>query len=65
MLSKRGFQTVTLDALVVGALRSWDPANDETLRSLGVNRRYPTLFKNLCTLSAIQGSRRIWSTTIK
>ena len=44
---------------VVGALGSWYPRNEATLRALGMTRTYKSLFRKLCCTDAIQGSTNI------
>ena len=60
MLRDKGYQRVEVDAMVVGSLGSWDPANDLVLRKLSIARRYATLFRKLCCTEAIKGSFAIW-----
>ena len=58
-LTEKGFN-VEMDALVVGSLGVWDPANERTLRILKIGRRYSRLMKELITSEAIQWSRDIY-----
>ena len=51
---------VDLAAFVVGALGSWDPDNELVLRILRIGKNYALLFRHLCCISAIEGSRKIW-----
>eukprot|EP00731_Ephydatia_muelleri_P036489 Em0264g2a len=60
LLHNRGYGKVEVDALVVGSLGSWDPANDRVLTKLGIGRRYSILFRKLCCTEAIKGSFGIW-----
>ena len=32
------YEEVSLDAFIIGALGSWDPANEEVLKKLGIGR---------------------------
>ena len=54
------YKEVELAAFVVGALGSWDPDNEPVLRMLRIGRNYARLFRRLCCISAIEGSRKIW-----
>ena len=54
------YKEVELAAFVVGALGSWDPDNEPVLRMLRIGRNYAWLFRRLCCISAIEGSRKIW-----
>lgn len=65
MTSEGGFELVEVHAFVISSLGSWDPGNEEVLSALGVRRRYAHLFRNLCSVSAIQGSRRIWAVLLR
>lgn len=56
MLEGKGFESVHLDAFIVGSLESWDPDNEEVLKTLKVNRNYAQLFRTLCVCSAFSGS---------
>ncbi|GFW84053.1 reverse transcriptase domain-containing protein [Trichonephila clavipes] len=49
-----------LDAIVVGALGSWDPANDTVLLSLGISRKYANLMRKLICSDVIRWSRDIY-----
>ena len=60
LLGSRGFQRVEIDAFIVGALGSWDPANDPVLLKLSIGRKYAKLFRQLCCTEAIKGSYCIW-----
>ena len=44
---------------VVGALGTWYPRNEATLRALGMTRSYKALCRKLCCTDAIQGSTTI------
>ena len=57
-LKEKGYQT-TLDAFVVGMLGTWDPKNDPLLTTLGIGRKYGTLFRKLCRHDAISGSYEV------
>ncbi|GFR11922.1 retrovirus-related Pol polyprotein from type-2 retrotransposable element R2DM [Trichonephila clavata] len=48
-----------LDAIVVGSLGSWDPANDSVLR-LGISRKYSNLMRKLICSDVIRWSRDIY-----
>lgn len=52
--------TTELDAIVVGALGSWDPANERTLRMLRIPRRYSRLMRKLIVSDTIRWSRDIY-----
>lgn len=54
------YKEVKVAAFVVGALGSWDPNNKPVLRMLRIGRNYARLFRRLCCISAIEGSRKIW-----
>ena len=54
------YKEVDVAAFVVGALGSWDPDNEGVLRMLRIGRNYAKLFRRLCCISAIEGSRKIW-----
>ena len=54
------YKEVEVAAFVVGALGSWDPDNEPVLRMLRIGRNYARLFRRLCCISTIQGSRKIW-----
>ncbi|KAL1476219.1 hypothetical protein MTO96_036674 [Rhipicephalus appendiculatus] len=56
---RRRYQRVIVDAVVIGALGSWDPANDRVLRRL-CSRPYLRLFKKLCVSDVIAASRAIY-----
>ena len=47
-------------AFIVGTLGFWDTENEYILRMLRIERNYARLFRRLCYISAIQGSRKIW-----
>ncbi|XP_075530124.1 uncharacterized protein LOC142563455 [Dermacentor variabilis] len=53
------YQRVTVDAIVIGALGSWDPGNDSVLRRL-CSRSYLRLFKKLAVSDVISASRTIY-----
>ena len=58
-LTEKGFE-VEMDALVVGSLGAWDPANERTLRILKIGRRYSRMMRKLISSEAIQWSRDIY-----
>ncbi|GFY43446.1 reverse transcriptase domain-containing protein, partial [Trichonephila inaurata madagascariensis] len=49
-----------LDAIVVGSLGSWDPANDTVLLRLGISRKYANLMRKLICSDTIRWSRDIY-----
>nr|XP_054921138.1 uncharacterized protein LOC129381906 [Dermacentor andersoni] len=49
------YQRVTVDAIVIGALGSWDPCNDAVMRRL-CSRSYLRLFKKLAVSDVISAS---------
>ncbi|GFQ86954.1 reverse transcriptase domain-containing protein [Trichonephila clavata] len=49
-----------LDAIVVGSLGSWDPANDSVLLRLGISRKYSNLMWRLICSDVIRWSRDIY-----
>ncbi|KAL1415301.1 hypothetical protein MTO96_029572 [Rhipicephalus appendiculatus] len=53
---RRRYQRVTVDAVIVGALGTWDAANDSVLRRL-CSRPYLRLFKKLCRSQPNQRSQ--------
>ena len=54
------YSEVNFGVFIVGSLGSWDPENEDTLKMLGIGRKYATLFRKLCCSDAIQGSFKIW-----
>lgn len=58
-LSSR-FRTVKFDAISVGSLVSWDPANDKIVASL-CSRKYSTLMRKLIVSDTIHHSRDIYT----
>ena len=58
-LREKGF-SVEMDALVVGSLGAWDPANERILRILKIGRRYSRLMRKLIVSEAVQWSRDIY-----
>ena len=60
LLRAKGYRRVEVDGFIVGALGSWDPANEAVLRKLSVSPRYATTFRQLCCTEAIKGSFSIW-----
>ncbi|KAL1415295.1 hypothetical protein MTO96_029566 [Rhipicephalus appendiculatus] len=61
---RRRYQRVTVDAVIVGALGTWDAANDSVLRRL-CSRPYLRLFKKLCVSAVIAASREIYHTHLR
>lgn len=59
MLRSLGYR-VTLNALMVGALSSWDPNNARVLASLRVSRRYGRLKAGIAVNETIAWSRDIY-----
>ena len=58
-LKEKGY-TVDLDAIVVGSLGSWDPANERVLRTFKIDRRYAKLMRKLIVSDTIRWSRDIY-----
>ena len=54
------YKEVEMAAFAIGVLGSWDPDNERVLRMLRIGRNYTRLFRRLCCISAIEGSRKIW-----
>ncbi|KAL1466220.1 hypothetical protein MTO96_042880 [Rhipicephalus appendiculatus] len=61
---RRRYQRVTVDAVIVGALGTWDAANDSVLRR-HCSRPYLRLFKKLCVSAVIAASREIYHTHLR
>ncbi|XP_037501497.1 uncharacterized protein LOC119375389 [Rhipicephalus sanguineus] len=61
---RRRYQRVTVAAIVVGALGTWDPANDTVLRRLCA-RPYLRLFKRLCVSEVIAATRAIYHDQVR
>jgi hypothetical protein len=59
ILEGQGYKTI-LDAVVVGALGSWDPANDPVLGHLGIPKRFREAVKRRCVSDVIRWSRDIY-----
>lgn len=57
---QRRYQKVTVDAIVVGALGSWDTANDKVLHRL-CTRRYLKTMKRLIVSETIAASSDIYA----
>lgn len=57
------YQKVAVDAVVVGALGSWDPANDATLKRV-CSRSYLRTMKKLVVSETISCSRNIYVTHV-
>ncbi|XP_044758242.1 uncharacterized protein LOC123316299 [Coccinella septempunctata] len=55
----KGWET-TVDALIVGALGSWDQANEPVLKRCAVSPRYATLMRRLMCSDTIRWSRDIY-----
>ncbi len=51
---------VTLDAVVVGALGSWDPSNDRVLKGAGIPGKYLAKMKRLIVMDTINYSTQIY-----
>ncbi|XP_064464937.1 uncharacterized protein LOC135376257 [Ornithodoros turicata] len=60
---QRRFQRVTIEAVVVGALGSWDPRNDRLLKKL-CSKTYAKKLKKLCVSDVIAASRDIYAAHI-
>ncbi|XP_060879678.1 uncharacterized protein LOC132951758 [Metopolophium dirhodum] len=58
LAARHGCEAVVVP-FIVGALGSWDPANDAFLKKL-CSRSYGTLFRKLCVSDAIAASRDIY-----
>lgn len=54
------FPSVHYDSFLVGSLGSWDVANEDVLKRLGIGKKYSELFRKLCCLDAIKGSLQMW-----
>ncbi|KAL1415239.1 hypothetical protein MTO96_029509 [Rhipicephalus appendiculatus] len=59
----RLFQRVSVDAIVVGCLGTWDPANDRVCRRL-CSRHYLRSMKRLCVSDTIAASTIIYRSHI-
>ena len=61
---KSHFQSLGLKCnvygFVIGSLGTWHPNNEAVLRSLGMSRRYKSLFRKRCCSDVIQGSAEIY-----
>ncbi|XP_075723837.1 uncharacterized protein LOC142765918 [Rhipicephalus microplus] len=55
----RRYQRVTIEAVVVGMLGSWDPANDRVFKKL-CSRRYLRILKKLAVSETIAASREVY-----
>jgi len=51
---------VELDAVVIGALGSWDPANERALRTLRISPRYAKMMRRFIVSDTIRWSRDIY-----
>lgn len=60
--ARNKYSQVNFGVFVVGCLGTWDVNNEDTLRMLGIGRKYATLFRKLCCTDAIEGSLAIWKT---
>ncbi|XP_064462298.1 uncharacterized protein LOC135372756 [Ornithodoros turicata] len=60
---QRRYHRVHIEAVVIGSLGSWDPANDRGLKRL-CSREYLKLMKKLCVSEVISSTRDIYSTHI-
>ncbi|KAG8179206.1 hypothetical protein JTE90_004034 [Oedothorax gibbosus] len=58
-LLSQDFKKVSVQAIVVGALGSWDPKNDAVLKKF-TNKKYAKLLRKLCVSDAISHSRKIF-----
>lgn len=56
----RRYQRVTVEAVIVGAVGSWDPENDRVMRRI-CSRSYLRLFKKLAVSDTIAASRDIYA----
>ncbi|XP_035204390.1 uncharacterized protein LOC118179311 [Stegodyphus dumicola] len=56
---KNRFSNVRVEAIVVGALGSWDPKNDRVVRRL-CSRKYAALMRKLAVSDTIRSSRDIY-----
>lgn len=61
---RRRYQRVSVHAVIVGALGSWDPANDSVLRRF-CSRPYLRLLKKLCVSDTIAASRGVYHDHIR
>ncbi|KAG8171524.1 hypothetical protein JTE90_012037 [Oedothorax gibbosus] len=52
--------TASVDAIIVGALGSWDTCNDYVLGQLGVSRKYATMMRKIICARTIGHSRNIY-----
>jgi len=52
--------TVKLDAIIVGALGGWDPANEFALRTLRISKRYCKMMRRYIISDTIRWSRDIY-----
>ncbi|KAL1433276.1 hypothetical protein MTO96_012676 [Rhipicephalus appendiculatus] len=59
----RRFQRVSVDAIVVGCLGTWDPANDRVCRRL-CSKHYLWTMKRLCISDTIAASTTIYRSHI-
>ncbi|EMP39297.1 hypothetical protein UY3_03470 [Chelonia mydas] len=62
-LRAQGYE-VQIQALIVGALGSWDPYNEPVLRACRVGRRYTRLMRQLMVSDTIRWSRDIYTERI-
>lgn len=62
-LRLKGYE-VSLDGFIVGALGSWDMANERVIKQLGISSRYAQTMKRLMVSDVIRWSRDIYVTHI-
>ncbi|XP_054727618.1 uncharacterized protein T26G10.4-like [Anastrepha obliqua] len=58
-LQSRGYN-VEVEAILVGALGTWDPRNEPVLRRLRVNQRYASMMRRLIVSDTIHWSRDMY-----
>ncbi|KAM8707298.1 hypothetical protein ACLKA7_011399 [Drosophila subpalustris] len=58
-LRRQGYR-VAVDAIVVGALGTWDPLNERVLKLLNINKFYASLMRRLIVSETIHWSRDIY-----
>ncbi|XP_049527461.1 uncharacterized protein LOC125947135 [Dermacentor silvarum] len=57
---QRKYQKVSVEAIIVGALGSWDPRNDRVMRRF-CSKKYLRLFKKLAVSETIAASRNVYA----
>ncbi|KAG8184376.1 hypothetical protein JTE90_006779 [Oedothorax gibbosus] len=62
-LLSKDYKNVSVEAIIVGALGSWDPANDLVLRRF-TNKRYIPKLRKLCVSDAITHTRQIFQKNV-